>query len=76
MEAICSSETSVSTEQTTQRHIPEDDTLYFKIIIIVSPEGKIPLARPRRRWEDNIKMCLRDIGWGGMDWIGTGGGPL
>jgi hypothetical protein len=32
-------------------------------------EGKRPLGRPRRRWEDNIKMDLRDVGWGGMDWI-------
>jgi hypothetical protein len=28
-----------------------------------------PLGRPRRRWEDNIRMDLREIGWGGMDWI-------
>jgi hypothetical protein len=27
-------------------------------------------GRPRRRWVDNIKMDLREIGWGGMDWIG------
>jgi hypothetical protein len=27
------------------------------------------LGRPRRRWEDNIRMDLREIGWGGMDWI-------
>jgi hypothetical protein len=33
------------------------------------PEGKKPLGRPRRRWEDNSKMDLREIGWGGMDWI-------
>jgi hypothetical protein len=33
------------------------------------PEGKIPLGRPRRRWEDNIKMDLQEVGWGGMDWI-------
>jgi hypothetical protein len=32
------------------------------------PEGKRPLGRPRHRWED-IKMYLREIGWGGMDWI-------
>jgi hypothetical protein len=32
------------------------------------PEGKRPLERPRRRWE-NIRMALREIGWGGMDWI-------
>jgi hypothetical protein len=31
------------------------------------PEGKTPLGRPRRRWEDNIKMDL-EVGWG-MDWI-------
>jgi hypothetical protein len=33
------------------------------------PEGKRPLRRSRRRWVDNIKMDLREIGWGGMDWI-------
>jgi hypothetical protein len=32
-------------------------------------EGKIPLGRPRRRWEDNIKMGVRGIGWGGIDEI-------
>jgi hypothetical protein len=31
------------------------------------PEGKRPLERHRRTWEHNIKMDLRDIGWGGMD---------
>jgi hypothetical protein len=36
------------------------------------PEGKRPLGRSRRRWEDNIKMDLREIGWGGMDWIDLG----
>jgi hypothetical protein len=30
---------------------------------------KRPLGRPRRRWVDNIKVVIRDIGWGGMDWI-------
>jgi len=33
------------------------------------PEGKRPLGRPRRRWEDNIKMGLQEVGCGGMDWI-------
>jgi hypothetical protein len=34
------------------------------------PEGRRPLGRPRRRWEDNIKMDLREVEWGGgMDWI-------
>jgi hypothetical protein len=33
------------------------------------PEGKIPLGRPRRRWEDNTKMYLGVTGWDFMDWI-------
>jgi hypothetical protein len=33
------------------------------------PEGRRPLGRPRRRWEDNIKMDLREVGCGGVDWI-------
>jgi hypothetical protein len=33
------------------------------------PEGKRPLGRRRRRWEDNIKIDLREIGWDVMDWI-------
>jgi hypothetical protein len=33
------------------------------------PERKLPLVRPRRGWEENIKMDLREIGWGSMDWI-------
>jgi hypothetical protein len=38
-------------------------------ILVGKPEGKKPLGRLRRSWEDNIKMDLREIGWGGMDWI-------
>jgi hypothetical protein len=50
-------------------------------ILVGKLEGKRPLGRPRRRREDNIKMYLREIGWGGMDWIiwlriGNSGGPL
>jgi hypothetical protein len=33
------------------------------------PEGNRPLGRSRRRWQDNINMDLREIGWGGLDWI-------
>jgi hypothetical protein len=33
------------------------------------PEGKRPLGRPRRRWEDNIKKDLQEVGWGAIDWI-------
>ena len=34
------------------------------------PERKRPLGRPRRRWGDNIKIDLQEVGCGGMDWIG------
>jgi hypothetical protein len=37
--------------------------------LVGKPEGRRPLGRPRRRWEDNIKMDLREVGWGGMEWI-------
>jgi hypothetical protein len=48
-------------------------------VLVGKPEGKRPLGRPMHRWEDNINMNLREVGWkGGMDWIdlahtGTGG---
>jgi hypothetical protein len=38
-------------------------------ILVGRPEGRRPLGRPRRRWEDNIKMDLQDVGWGSMDWV-------
>jgi hypothetical protein len=38
-------------------------------ILVGKPEGKRPLGRPRRRWVDNIKRDLIEIGWDGMDWI-------
>jgi hypothetical protein len=38
-------------------------------IFVGKPEGKRPLGRPRRRWVNNIKMVLREIGWDGTDWI-------
>jgi hypothetical protein len=38
-------------------------------MLVQKPEGKRPLGRLRCRWVDNIKMDLRDIGPGGMDWI-------
>jgi hypothetical protein len=34
------------------------------------PERRIPLRRPRCRWEENIRMDLQEVGWGGVDWIG------
>jgi hypothetical protein len=51
-------------------------------ILVGMPEGKSPLGRPRRRWVDNMKMELREIGWDGVDFgliwhrIGTSGGLL
>jgi hypothetical protein len=42
-------------------------------VLVGKPEGKRPLGRPRRRWEDGIKMDLREIGWGcGVDSSGSG----
>jgi hypothetical protein len=38
-------------------------------VLVGRPERRRPLGRPRRRWEDNIKMDLQEVGWGGMDWI-------
>jgi hypothetical protein len=38
-------------------------------ILLGMPEGKMSLRWPRRRWVSNFKMDLREIGWGGMDWI-------
>jgi hypothetical protein len=38
-------------------------------VLIGKPEGKRPLGRPMRRWEDNIKADLQQVGCGGMDWV-------
>jgi hypothetical protein len=38
-------------------------------VLVGNPEGKRPLERPRNRWEDNIKLDLRDIGIDGANWI-------
>jgi len=39
-------------------------------VLLGKPEGRRPLGRPRRRWEDNISMDLKEVGCGYMDWIG------
>jgi hypothetical protein len=39
-------------------------------LLVGKPEKKRPLGRPRRRWEDNIRMYLGEVGWGDVDWIG------
>jgi len=38
--------------------------------LVGTPEGRRPLGRPRRRWVDNIRMDLQEVGCGYMDWIG------
>jgi hypothetical protein len=38
-------------------------------VLVGKPEGKRPLGRHRRKWEDNIKIDLQEMGCGGMDWI-------
>jgi hypothetical protein len=38
-------------------------------ILVGRPEGRRPLGRHRRRWEDNIKMDFQEVEWEGMDWI-------
>jgi hypothetical protein len=40
------------------------------VLLVGKPEGKSPLGRRRRRWTDNIKMDLGEVGWGGVDRIG------
>jgi hypothetical protein len=45
-------------------------------VLVGKPEGKIPFGKPRRRWEDNIKMDLQEVGggWWGLDGAGSGEG--
>jgi hypothetical protein len=47
-------------------------------VLVGKPEGKRPMGRPRRRWEDGIRMDLREIGLGGcgLDSTGSGQGPV
>ena len=45
-----------------------DGTIAYTIVV-GRPEGKRPLGRPRRRWEDNVTMDLQEAGYGDMDWI-------
>jgi hypothetical protein len=43
------------------------------MVLVGKPDGKRQLGRTRRRWEDNIKMDLQEVGCGGVDWIGKCG---
>jgi hypothetical protein len=47
----------------------EKRTSYSRLMV-EKPEGKRPLGRPRRRWVDNIRMDLVEVGWSDVDWIG------
>jgi hypothetical protein len=49
--------------------VTEGETRNAYRILVGKPEGKRPLGRSRRKWVDYIKMDLREIGWGGADWI-------
>ena len=52
-------------------HVPcmgEEKGVYR--VLVGKPEGRRPLGRPRRRWVDNIRMDLQEVGSGYMDWIG------
>jgi hypothetical protein len=46
----------------------EEERKVYKVLV-GKPEGKRPLGRPRRRWEDGVRMDLWEIGLGGVDWI-------
>jgi hypothetical protein len=75
----------VGTNYTDKRHslgqyssLADSDQLFFVTVVVLQfpflPllyffEGKRPLGRPRRRWVDNIKMDLGEVGWGDVDWI-------
>jgi hypothetical protein len=39
-------------------------------LLVGKPEGKRPVGRPRRRWVDNIRLDLGEVGWSDVDWIG------
>ena len=52
--------------------LPIDKRMWIMLyrVLVGKPEGKRPLGRPRRRWVDNIRMDLQEVGCGNVDWIG------
>jgi hypothetical protein len=53
-----------------------EDRKVYKVLV-GKPEGKSPLGRPRRRWEDGVRMILGRLAWGGgLDSTGSGQGPV
>jgi hypothetical protein len=51
------------------RHVAEFQKRNTCRLSVGKPEGKRPLGRPRCLWADNIEVNLREVGWGGMNWI-------
>jgi hypothetical protein len=52
-------------------HVPRiGETRNAYRLLVGKPEGKRPLERPRRRWVNNIRMDLGEVGWDNVDWIG------
>jgi hypothetical protein len=49
---------------------PKGEKINAYRLLVGKPEGERPLGRRRRRWVDDIKMDLLEIGWGSVDWIG------
>jgi hypothetical protein len=45
-------------------------------VLVVKPQGKRPRGRPRRRWEDNIRMDLQEVGCGSMGWLRIEAGSI
>jgi hypothetical protein len=45
------------------------DMRYAYRVLVGKPEGSRPLGTPRRRWEDKVKMYIKDLEWEGVDWI-------
>ena len=59
---------SIRTSWPTSSFTNEERGVYR--VLVVKPEGKRPMGRPRRRWVDNIRMDLQEVGCGHVDWIG------
>jgi hypothetical protein len=50
-------------------HAWEGEGIGVYVVLVGRPEGNRPLGRPRRRWEDNVKINLRELGMEGANWI-------
>jgi hypothetical protein len=47
----------------------DKEKIMVYMLLVGKQEGKLPPGRPRRRWVDNIRMDLGEVGWGDVDWI-------